>query len=184
MPLVLGGVGLCTACRVSVAAYWASWTDCLPMVHARPHVAERFTVQLEGSETPFLGAAAASARALSGTMGFEPPSWRALADGVRPDSREPEDYEPGESRPGWQHEAASRVGRQFRDGVLFERLVPRDRALIRSQAGPGAGLVLKVAPTSFLTKIAPRLFRVILLRRLRLPLPLSRRMCRCGRPTD
>ena len=54
-------------------------------------------------------------------MGFEPPLWRALADGVRPDSREPEDYEPGVSRQGWQHEAASRVERQFRDGVLFER---------------------------------------------------------------
>ena len=38
-------------------------------------------MQLEGSETPFLGAVAASARALSGTMGFEPLSWRALADG-------------------------------------------------------------------------------------------------------
>ena len=147
LPLVLGGVGLRSACRVSVAAYWASWADCLPMMYARhPHVAERFIVQLEGSETPFLGAAAASARALSGTMGFEPPSWRALADGVRPDSREPEDYEPGVSRQGWQHEAASRVERQFRDGVLFERLVPRDRALIRSQAGPGAGLVLTKPP--------------------------------------
>ena len=117
-------------------------------------------------------------------MGFEPPSRHALADGVRPDSREPKDYEPGVSHQGWQHEAASRVEGQFRDGVLFERLVPRDRALIRSQTGPGAGLVLTVAPTSLLTKIPPHLFRVILFRRLRLPLPLSLHMCRCGRPID
>ena len=35
------------------------------MMYARhPHVVERFMVQLEGSETPFLGGAAASARAL------------------------------------------------------------------------------------------------------------------------
>ena len=127
-PLSLEVLGC--ACRVSVAAYWASW-----------------------------------------------------ADGVRPDSREPEDYEPGVSRQGWQHEAASRVERQFRDGVLFERLVPRDRALIRSQAGPGAGLVPTVAPTSLLTKIPPHLLRVILLRRFRL-LPLSLHMCRCGRPIN
>ena len=91
LPLVHGGVGLRSACRVSVAACWASWADCLPMMYARhPHVAERFIVQLEGSQTPSLGAAAASARALSGSMGFEPPSLRALAEGVRPDSREPE----------------------------------------------------------------------------------------------
>ena len=49
------------------------------MYARHPHVVERFIVQLEGSETPFLGAAAASARALNCTMGFEPPSWRALA---------------------------------------------------------------------------------------------------------
>ena len=94
--LVLGGV----AQRVHIGA--------AGLLYARhPHVVERFIVQLEGSETPFLGTAAVSARALSGTMGFEPPSWRALVDGVCPDSREPEDCEPGVSLQGWQHEAAS-----------------------------------------------------------------------------
>ena len=124
------------------------------------------------------------ARTLTGTMGFEPPSWRALADGARPEPQEPDEFEPGISRQGWQHEAASRVERHFRDRVLFSRMGPRERALVRSQAGAGAGLALTVAPTSHLTRIPPHLFRVVLLRRLRLPLPLSLHACRCGRQID
>ena len=56
--------------------------------------------------------------------------------------------------------------------------------MIRSQAGPGAGTALSVVPTGFLTQIPPHLFRIVLLRRLRLPLPLSSHTCRCGRPID
>ena len=97
---------------------------------------------------------------------------------------EPEDLEPGSVRRGWQHEAASRVDRHFREHVLFDRLPPRDRAQVRSQAGPGASLALTALSTSYHTKIPAHLFRVVLLRRLRLPLPLTLHMCRCGRPID
>ena len=55
------------------------------------------------------------------------------------------------------------------------------RAQVRSQAGPGAGMALSATPTHFLTRIPPHLFRVVMLRRLRLPLPLSLHTCRCGR---
>ena len=55
---------------------------------------------------------------------------------------------------------------------------------MRSQSGPFAGVALSVAPINFMTRIDPSLFRVLLLRRLRLPLPLSMRFCRCGRPLD
>ena len=71
------------------------------------------------------------------------------------------------------HEAASRVEQQFRDQVLFERLLAQDRAMILSQAGPGAGTAFSVVPTGFLTQIPLHLFRVVLLRRFRSPLPLS-----------
>ena len=56
------------------------------------------------------------------------------------------------------------------------------QALVRSQAGVGAGVALTVAPTNHETTIPPHLFRVILLRRLRQALSLSVRNCRCGRP--
>ena len=176
LPLVLGGVGLRSATRTSVSAYWASWADCLPMMFARhPEVTSQIVQQLEGHpNSPFLAAAASSARAVSGTMGFDPPSWQALCEGVRPRMLEPEEFEPGNERGGWQHEASSRVERQHREEVLFERLLPRDRAWVRSQSGPGWSLALTTCPTSVLTKIPPHLFRVVLLRRLRLPLPLSR----------
>ena len=60
---------------------------------------------------------------------------------------------------GWQHEASSRVDRQHREEVLFERLLPRNQAWVQSQSGPGGSLVLTRAP-SVLTKIPPHLFRV------------------------
>ena len=140
MPLILGGLGLRSAVRLSRSAFWASWADCLPMVLSRHHeVAVRFVVNLEGApDTQSLGAAAAAMWSLRGTMGFEPPSWRALAEGARPGPVEPEDIEPGSVRRGWQHEASSHVDRHFREHVQFDRLPPRDRAQMRSQAGPGA----------------------------------------------
>ena len=187
MPLVLGGLGFRSAVRLSRSAFWASWADCPPMVSSRHRdVAIRFVVNLEGAQdTPSLGAATSSMWSLTGTMGFEPPSWRALAEGARPENVQPEDLEPGSVRRGWQHEAASRVDRHFREHVLFDRLPPRDRAQVRSQAGTGARLALTALPTSYHTKIPAHLFfRVTLLRRLRLPLPLTLHMCRCGRPID
>ena len=182
LPLVLGGVGLRSATRTSVSAYWASWADCLPMMFARhPEVASQIVQQLEGHpDSPFLAAAASSARVLSGTMGFDPPSWQALCEGVRPRMLEPDEFEPGIERGGWQHEASSRVERQHRKKCSSKRLLPRDRAWVRSQSGPGGSLALTTCPTSALTKIPPHLFRVVLLRRLRLPLPLSPHTCGCG----
>ena len=130
LPLVLGGLGLRSAARISVGAYWASWADCLPMVFARhPGVAHCFVEQLDGHpSTPFLSAAAASVRTLRGTMGFDPPTWQSLCEGARPEVLEPDDFEPGLERGGWQHEASSRVERQFREEVLFEQMTPQARA--------------------------------------------------------
>ena len=45
-------------------------------------------------------------------------------------------------------------------------------------------MALLACPTCWVTKINSHLFRVLLLRRLQLPLPLTARTCRCGRPLD
>ncbi len=38
-PIRLAGLGLRNSARTSLAAYWASWSDCLPSLHARfPHI--------------------------------------------------------------------------------------------------------------------------------------------------
>ena len=51
-------------------------------------------------------------------------------------------------------------------------------------SGPGFGMVFTAVPSCETSRIAPHLFRVLLLRRLRLPLPPVARTCRCGGPTD
>ena len=114
--------------------------------------------------------------------GFAPPSWREVAMGARPEFREPVDFEPGVTRNGWQHEAASRVEESFRETNLFPRMGDARKALVRSQGGSGAGLALSTCPVNRLTTFSPHVFRVILLRRLHLPLPLTVRNCRCGQP--
>ena len=84
------------------------------------------------------------------------------------------DFEPGVQRRGWQHVASSRVELQHSEMQLFPSLSSWMKALMRSQSGSGARV----------TRLEPPLFRVLLLRCLRLPLPFSQRLCRCGRLID
>ena len=136
--------------RTSKAAYWASWADCLAMISERhPEVAQLMVEELEGApRTSCLEAAASAARELTGVCDFDLPTWHALAQGVRPASREPEDFEPGCCRDGWQHEAVSRVESHFRDSDVFTRVDTARMAMVRSQGGPGVGLALTSCPTS------------------------------------
>ena len=184
LPLSSGGLGLRSAVRTSVPAHWASWADVLPMIRDRhPVVATTIVNALENDPaSPCLGTASRAAQDLDGVEEFEVPQWRALAAGLRPPPREPEEFEPGCQRAGWQHEASSE--REFRRSSVLNRMSGRDRALLRSQSGPVAGVSLSSTPSSPLTRIEPALFRVLLQRRLALPLPLSNRTCRCGRPLD
>ena len=56
LPFTLGGLGLRKATRVSGPAHWASWADCLPMIHARhPLVATVLLHHLEGAAVVRLG---------------------------------------------------------------------------------------------------------------------------------
>ena len=155
------------------------------MIHQRhPEVADRMVVALDGvNHTPALSAARSADKQLIGVEGFDPPSWRALSLGARPAMREPDDFEPGTARHGWQHEASSRVEREHRERRIMPRLADSEKAMSRSQCGLGVGLALSATPSNFSCRVAPHLFRVLLLR-LRLPLPLVSRTCRRGRPTD
>ena len=47
-------------------------------------------------------------------MGFQPPSWEAMARGARPNVRELDDFVRGTDSRGWQHEASFRVEEFFR----------------------------------------------------------------------
>ena len=74
----------------------------------------------------------------------------------------------------WQHEAAARLEWHFRDQFMT-RLTEPERALLRSQSGTVAGMIVAVSPSHPLVRLESQLFRVLLLRRLRLPLPPSSR---------
>ena len=136
------------------------------------------------SDSPTVAEAFMVAKDLDGVMGFEPPSWDALLRGVRPPSQEWDQQEPACFQQGWQHEASSRVERHHREVNVFPRLSESGGALVRSQAGPGGGLALVACPTCRITSLDSHLFRVLLFRRLQMPLPLTVRACRCGHFLD
>ena len=155
------------------------------MVRGRDRaVADTMVTSLtNGIGPPSLVSAERARQDLSGVMEFEPPSWLELAHGARPPSP-PADSDPSDWRTGWQHEAASRVEAHHRASVIFPGVDERERALLRSQSGPLAGVPFSTVPRNFDTRLEPHLFRVLLLRRLRLPLPPTVHLCRCGRHQD
>ena len=117
LPLVLGGLGLRSACRTHPSAYWARWDDSFPH-GADPGVVVRLFTDLEGVPVGrSLTSATTVARSLDGVHRFEIPSFGARA---RPPPRDPEDDEPGSPRQGWQHEASSRVEQEFRELAFSE----------------------------------------------------------------
>ena len=150
----------------------------------QPH--QYFPLTGFGRETrikSFEGRASRAAASLDGVRGWEVPQWSPFARGLRPEVVEPDAYQPVCSRQGWQHEVSNGIEEEFRES-LFPLMVPSRQALLSSQSGPGASAAFSVTPSSALTRIESHLFRVLLQRRLHLPLPLSNRICGCGRPID
>ena len=182
LPLRFGGLGLREAIADRHAAYWASWMDTLPVIHTRaPGIAARLLALLRdpsAGHVPSLTAAVQAAAYLS-TQGFEAPGWgEALEDHADPTDREDE---PGSFLRGWQHRAARACDERALETHLPE-LSPSSRALLLSQAGPHAARVFTVLPTWDEFAVPSSLFRILILRRLRLALPLgpSHSSCRCA----
>eukprot|EP00438_Fugacium_kawagutii_P035997 Skav228963 [mRNA] locus=scaffold671:28044:28988:+ [translate_table: standard] len=67
---------------------------------------------------------------------------------------------------------------------LLTALDPASRALLISQSGPHASLAFTTIPFGPEFTYPSHIFRILLLRRLRLPLPLAARTCRCRRTLD
>ena len=109
---------------------------------------------------------------------------RIILHGIRPRHPSADEEDPEVPVHGWQFFAALTVEHCFRDTVVWPRLSPTDEALLRSQSGPMSGLPFSSVPSSPHSRFPSHLFRVLLLRRLWLPLPLSSRTCQCGRPLD
>ena len=124
---------------------------------------------------PSILAATQAAAYLAG-QGYAVPAWDdAHSAPPGPSSR---NDEPAGTLRGWQRGAAHACDERALETHLADPS-PASRALLLSQAGPHAARVFTVLPTSDVVAVPDPHFRVLLLRRLRLPLPLGPRACSC-----
>ena len=194
LPTRLGGLGLCSATRTKEAAYWAAWADLLPVIHARaPALAQDFVTQLENGPAAVaacLQQADQAGRHLDLHGWAHRPPWTSLIGDAAPPPPLA-DREPAWWRHGWQHPASVAVTTYHRQECVLPSLPPNHRALLRSQAGPGAGAWLLAVPSDPGTTLPPPAMNIALRRRLRLPLPVTAATCvvdgrghGCGGPLD
>ena len=117
--------------------------------------------------------------------GFRAPMWRDFTGDhlPRPGRGNLDDAEPG-SRLGWQQVSSMTLEECYVRNGLWPRLSPQSRALFRSQGGPLVSVPYTCFPIAPHCRFDPQPFRVLLLRRLWLPLPSTSRNCRCGLPLD
>ena len=175
LPLRSGGLGLRSAERNADAAYWASWADALHMIAQRnPDVADLIVSTFAKHPGPAEGCLAElhGAAARLDSEGFrDRPSWEDFRNGERPP--EPVERDPDEWQHGWQYFASSCSDKTFRKTSLLSNRPAAARAHLRSHSGRNAGAALASVPTAKEFTIPPFLMRVLLLERLRLPLPLT-----------
>ena len=182
LPLSLGWLGLRSAPRVSKAAYWSSWAECVQTTAKRqPAVAEQLVAALTNREPGRHLESAVESRERLLDAGFLAPVWRDFTGdhSPRPGRCNLDDAEPG-SRHGWQQVSSMTLEECFVRNYLWPRL----RALFRSQGGPLASVPCTCFPIAPHCRFDPQPFRVLLLRRLWLPLPSTSRNCQCGLPLD
>ena len=182
------GVGLRSATRCAAAAYWASWADALAMISQRnPGVANLVAQTMEGELPCPQGGCLVEVFDASTRLDREGfwwrPSWPELRDGKRP----PENAtgEPGEWQHGWQYWASSVSDSHLRKTTMLSVRSATSRAHLRSHSGLNAGADLVFAPTAPEYVIPIHLFRVLLLEKLQLPLPVDEAVCSgCHAPLD
>ena len=179
-----GGFGLRSAAQHAPAAYFASWADALQAISLRdPELAATAARRLQRPHeaVPSLAALQAAAHTLAGA-GFQAPRWDQLAHTPCPLPEQPDD-QPTDFTRGWQRSASFALDAAFA-ASLTGRLDPSSIALLDSQSGPFAAKVLTALPTSPELRLEPASYRVMLLRRLRLQLPLVPAFCPCRRRLD
>ena len=90
----------------------------------------------------------------------------------------------GEWAHGWQHYATSASEHHFRESVVLAQSCPSHQTHLRSHSGSGCSHVFCGCPTQLEFRINPDLFRVLILERLRVPLPVTEARCECGAVLD
>ena len=132
------------------------------------------------ADSPPSAVAAQHAAVYLRAQGYTVPNWE---EAMRPFSDAPSREEPYDHLRGWQRRAAHACDERAFE-TFFSSPSPASRALLLSQAGPHSSRAFTVLPTHEDVTLPGAHFRVPLLRRLRLPLPLAPRACACRRPLD
>ena len=185
LPMRMGGLGIRSAQRMALGAFWASWADALHMIDQRlPTVADRVVNTLRADEEPrgCLGELRNAAGVLDRHGFVGRPSWNSIRSGVRPEGHI--HAEPGEWSHGWQYYASSSSEYNFRKNVVLNQSCAAEQAHLRPHSGPGASDVLCGCPSKPEFRIEAGLFRTLILERARLPLQVVEARCECGTPLD
>ena len=159
------------------AAQWASWVDSLRK-QRHPLTEVDGQTQLEAHEPVGCFLSVLQCQRQLTVVGLVIPLWEELAN-TPPERVEPELNQP---KMGWQQRASQKLEDRFIHDTVWPALktVPD----LSSAARPLASAPLTVLPTSKATKLDAQPFRLLLCRKLHLPLHLSMRTCRCGRLLD
>ena len=177
IPLSLEGVGLSSAKRSRDSAHWSSWAKSFPMIrNGHPVVATTMILGLNARAIPTFHAVGKCSDTLQ-NVGFTPPSWEYFAKGEPPPPPE-ENVESEDDRNiprGWQKASTKMVEQAYFSAKIQPQLTEPEAALWRLQQGLLASVPFIVFPTNRATRIDPQPFRVLLCRRLHLPLPFSSR---------
>ena len=183
LPFRCGGLGLRSAADSRHEAHWASWADTLPTLQNRlPGLADHILHLLTGEARAIPADVDAARRAATAVRnaGFAVPPWEALPAAPPP---HPNDGRLPDPARGWQR-AACRARDNAEFAALLSTLDTAGRALMLSQAGTHASRAITAFPTAIEFRFENPLFRILLLRRLRLPLPPTAHTCSCRRPLD
>ena len=180
LPMRLGGLGLRAAVRMAPAAYWASWADALPMLQERLPVEAQNAVNVLDGHADAEGCLGEVREAAAGLdrQGF-------IGDLSGEHFRWEQDPL---HRPTLNLVNGHTVGNTTRlplpSSVAFAQSSSSYQAHLRSHSGSGCSHVLLGCPTRPEFKIEPGMFRVLILERLRVPLPVTEAWCECGAPLD
>ena len=145
-----------------------------------PQIAANLLHALAAPHASGSSAVAAVAQAADhlAAQGYRVPAWAWDAPEPRHPAQADDHDQPGHRLRGWQRYAARACDQRAFETHLAT-LPPASRALLLSQAGPHAACCFTVRPTHEAVTIPSAEFRVLLLRRLRLALPLAPRLCAC-----
>ena len=181
IEVIANGLALSGAAQLAVDC--CQYHPCLPSRLRDPELAATAARRLQRADeaAPSLAALQEAAQTLAGA-GFQAPRWDQLAHTPCPLPEQPDD-QPTDFTRGWQRSASFTLDAAFA-ASLTGRLDPSSVALLESQSGPFAAKVLTALPTSPELRLEPASYRVMLLRRLRLQLPLVPAFCPCRRRLD